>query len=104
MPRRPGNQSWTIDAKRIAKFTFGLVTLLVGGTMLAGYAYFFVARADGLTTRIGALVGLPMPFLFIWFCWEWMRREPSRKTSRYGSELILTLKLLDDHFGTPSER
>jgi hypothetical protein len=92
-----------MSAKRIVKFLFGLLTFLVGGTILVWCAYSLVFPGEHFRFRTSDLPRLLLPLVFIWFGWLWMRGE-STPAAQYSSELILTLKLSGSDYGTDSER
>jgi len=91
-----------MGVKRIVKFSFGLLTFFIGCAIVVWVVYLFFFPNE-FRIEVTQLPGLLMPAVFIWFGWSWMRGEPAEKAAP-EYELVITLKLSGEDFGTAAER
>jgi hypothetical protein len=89
--------------KRFAKSAFGLLSLIIGVTILIWIAYSLVVPNEHFRLRLVDVPLLFLPLVSIWVGWSWLRGD-STQAKQYASELIVTLKLSDSDFGTGAER
>jgi hypothetical protein len=88
---------------RVAKFTFGLLALLMGTAVLIWCAYCLFVPNQYFHWRLIDIPRLLVPLAMVWVGWNWIRGGGA-KGQRYSSELTITLKLSNPDFGTQPER
>jgi hypothetical protein len=89
----------------VIKFLFGLLSFIMGITILAWCVYSFLVPNAHFHPRGSNLPGLFMPPLFLYFGWSWMRGETVEAAPKPARlEVIVTLKLSNAEFGTHEER
>ncbi len=88
---------------RVAKFTFGLLALLMGTAILIWCLYCLFVPNHHFHWRLVDIPRLVVPLAMVWVGWNWTRGGGA-KGQMYSSEITITLKLSNADFGTQPER